>query len=854
MRIANVAAEGKLYVFILAALCTTLFLGTTLAAPPAQARSATYDLDIPAQSLKDALQAFALASQHKLLYSSELVDGKRNPALRGQFTTEQAVKALLSGTNLIYEVTPDGLVLIRAEGQPPPTNTTPSGTSEDPPGANATAKEGKKSSSQDFRVAQVDQGKSAITPSVGNQTSNPSENSAIPSTGLSEIVVTAQKREERLQNVPISISVLLGGDLDKSTAQGVSEALNAVPGVATTENYLGGGTSVVIRGVQAASPLFTGSSAVAYYLDSVPFGLIRSAIAPDEDAYDLERVEVLRGPQGTLYGASALNGVVRVLSSDPNLDEWDLKTRVSDSYTQSGGNNYRGDLAVNIPIIEGTVAARAVVGYESDSGWINQPNKTDVNDDELRNYRLKLKAQPTEDLSIVLSDWSSYQNYGAPSAGYSYNRSLSLLDQPIITDFDAYGIKIDDRFAGYSLSSMTSYLDYKNDASLDLLAYGFPGSIFFSGLESNVFSQELNLASPRQGEWRWSVGGIYIRGTENNLQTYTLIGVDPETVDMVSKSYAVYGELTRLFFQDRLELTGGVRHYQDDVSQLGQLTPGTPFTPAGGTFGANTPRGVLTWHVSDTQMVYASYSQGFRSGFPQDPSVPAGYPSVRPDRLRNYELGSKGNLLGGTLAYDTSVYYMRWDEIQQLLLVPYAGVPTGSGAVLNGQAASGVGIDFALSAQPTENLRLSAAVSWNDLEMDSTVISSGLPLFQKGDRPNYSPETTADASAEYQFALGSQGYKGGVTGSVNYISQQNYHVIVNGGLPNAQAIVQPGDPMTVGRLSFSVLAPTHWTATLFADNVNNWRGTPIQPFPEVTNWNARVRPRTMGLKFDYHLR
>jgi iron complex outermembrane recepter protein len=112
---------------LLAALCTTMVLSTTVAAPPAEARNVTYDLDIPSQSLNDALQALALASQHKLLYSSELVDGKTSPAIKGRFTTEQAVKALLSGSNLTCEVTSDGLVLIRAAGDGASTKATVSG-------------------------------------------------------------------------------------------------------------------------------------------------------------------------------------------------------------------------------------------------------------------------------------------------------------------------------------------------------------------------------------------------------------------------------------------------------------------------------------------------------------------------------------------------------------------------------------------------------------------------------------------------------------------------------------------------------------------------------------------------------
>src|SRR5690606_2693475 len=122
---------------------------------------------------------------------------------------------------------------------------------------------------------------------------------------LEEIVVTAQKREEKLQEGPISISVMSGVELDRSTAQGVTEALTQVPGVAVNVTNQGGGTQMIIRGVTAGGALAAGSSPVSYYVDMVPFGFVRNAIAPDPNAYDLERVEVLRGPQGTLYGASA---------------------------------------------------------------------------------------------------------------------------------------------------------------------------------------------------------------------------------------------------------------------------------------------------------------------------------------------------------------------------------------------------------------------------------------------------------------------------------------------------------------------------------------------------------------------
>src|SRR5687767_1647963 len=140
---------------------------------------------------------------------------------------------------------------------------------------------------------------------------------------LEEIIVTAQKREERLQDVPISISVLSGAELDQLTSDGVLEALERVPGVVATAPMAGSGAQLTVRGVSAGGATFNGSSPIAYYLDSVPFGLVKTAIVPDSNIYDLNRVEVLRGPQGTLYGASAQNGVVRVLTNDANPNEFE---------------------------------------------------------------------------------------------------------------------------------------------------------------------------------------------------------------------------------------------------------------------------------------------------------------------------------------------------------------------------------------------------------------------------------------------------------------------------------------------------------------------------------------------------
>jgi len=246
-------------------------------------------------------------------------------------------------------------------------------------------------------------------------------------------------------------------------------------------------------------------------------------------------------------------------------------------------------------------------------------------------------------------------------------------------------------------------------------------------------------------------------------------------------------------------------------------------------------------------MAYASYSQGFRAGFPQDPTLRTlGFADVEPDRLRNYEIGSKGALMDGLVAYDASVYYMNWVGIQsQLTVLP----PEDFIAVVNGQSASGIGTDLALTVEPLKDLILRGTFSWNNLEYDHDVISGGLVLYGKGDRLAASPAKTMGLAGEYSFPLAAQGFKGRVAASANYTSSQSYR-----NLEGSSILIQAGDPITIVRASFALESPTNWTATVYADNINNEKGSPVEAFVGTVNWNTRVRPRTVGLQIDYRFR
>jgi iron complex outermembrane receptor protein len=343
MRIFKLVAQGKLCIVLLSALCTTLLLGTTLAAQPAQARSVTYDLDIPAQSLNDALQAFALVSQHKLLYSSELVDGKKSPPLKGKFTAEQAVKALLSGSNLSYEVTPDGLVLIRAADPSPTTNSAP--LIQDQIG------------DQTIRLAQAtttgpstDNSSAREKQGVPKKEPKSSSSSEEDKAGLSEIVVTGTFLHHSNSITPVTTitqdDMLSQGyttltqvfeQLPQNFLNGASPASNPnnAAGSNSSLNY-SYATGVNLRGLGPEATLVllngkrlapTGNGSVVD-ISQIPVSLI-------------DHVEILADGASSLYGSDAVAGVVNIVTKR-DFSGFELSGR-SNSISDGKTPNYGGD-------------------------------------------------------------------------------------------------------------------------------------------------------------------------------------------------------------------------------------------------------------------------------------------------------------------------------------------------------------------------------------------------------------------------------------------------------------------------------------------------------------------------------
>jgi outer membrane receptor protein involved in Fe transport len=692
---------------------------------------------------------------------------------------------------------------------------------------------------------------------------------------VQEIVVTAQRRgEEQLQDVPISITVLGGDELDSFTKGGVLEALAKAPGFAPyMMDQQFGGSVVSVRGVASGAIRQAGPGPTAFYLDSTPWGFVKSAFAPDMNPYDLDRVEVLRGPQGTLYGAGSLNGVVRILTQDPDLDSFDLKVRASASTVREGGESYRGDVVANLPIKEGKLAVRAVAGYNHVGGWIDRTGagveEKDANDQDIHVLRLKVKAQPTDQLTIGLSGWISRTDIGMKNVGCladaghgcagmdTYPGLLAEFDD--YQDFDIYGLTVDYEFPGVTLTSQTSYIDFSLHSLFDTTA-AFPTQVIplttdSADSDSTVFAQEITLQSTSEGPWRWTLGGFYRDAEDMDYQAGSLFGTTINDRTNSSESYAIFGELTRRFLDNKLELTGGLRYFRDDVTGNENVpfngNTSRPLINVNDKFEHVSPRVVLTWFPSDAATLYASYGQGFRSGFQQIPNILVAAPTipeVEPDTLTNYEVGAKGYFLDGRLSYDLAVYYMDWKDVQQLFLVSAAGefpcpaAPCFS-AGANGVSASGLGADLAVTARITDRLTVSTAVSYNDLVWDETILAGGVATVTKGTRLGYSTQYTANGSVSYRVPLSAPDLEGMFTASARYTPGLDTRHF---GRAVKQTDVSAG---------FS-LSKDRWSALLYVDNVTNDRGSnALQTAGNSFDFISILRrPREIGVQFTYHAR
>ena len=693
------------------------------------------------------------------------------------------------------------------------------------------------------------------------QTANPNAQSDEASS-LAEIVVTAQKREQTLIEAPLSVTAISGAQLERRDATALEDLQFSIPGLSLTQ-FSPGQQRPQIRGVS----VYAGLPTVGVYLDELPLNIENSQLGQDVRFLDIKRVEVLRGPQGTLYGQGAMGGSIRYLTNDVDLNDLHVAANGEVGSVDSGGTDWRTDAVVNIPLVKDELGLRLAGSYQRFGGWIDNPvlGVNNVNSGHALTLRGKLAFRLGEDVRVSLMAQHQDLDVGAQNLSDGNQQVFDQVRTPYRSKVDLVNaiVTYDAGFA--TLLSSTGWIARKDHTVGDVTAallpllqapppFGFglpPGFVTGIGVtadpENHIFTQEVRLSSNGDNRLGWTVGGFYRNArTRQDTTSFTTPNALPFTLLSTlgtfpsnSESWAVFGEGTYKIVPTVTALVG-LRYFEDRrIQDLTSVTFGAPATDQGrAKFHALSPRFNLSWQPNARLNLYANVAKGFRSGGfnSTSPGVPFGIaipPTYKPDNIWTYEGGAKFSSEDGRIFGDIAVYYNDWKDVQTTSSV--GGVLTYAS---NGGRLKGWGSDGSLSFRPIAPLTFTVTGGWNDMTYKSTSVEH-LP----GDRADYVPKFTASASAEYQFHLANlPSYV-----RVDYQYSDKFQLF----LRNFQATPSFSDEQHILNARIGV-SGSNWSAGIFARNLLN-RDSILYPPAATLIYPARQQPRTIGasLSFNY---
>jgi iron complex outermembrane recepter protein len=704
---------------------------------------------------------------------------------------------------------------------------------------------------------------------------------------LSEIVVTAQRRAERLQDVPAAITALSGDSLNQLHLEGNADLARQVPSLSF--DVLGPGESTLaIRGLGTAYGL---APAVSYYVNETALDIRTDgyAGAPDIDFFDIARVEVLRGPQGTLYGSSSMGGALRILTNQPDPKAFAVNAEVGGSNMDGGGAGYFAKSAVNLPL-SSDAAVRLVGTYEHVPGYINRASPGDfgaaqpndpvtarrINDVDLKSGRVMGLWKPTDALTITPSVMFSEIDAGGNSQ-YLSNlpafTTAAVYAAPQTSRLIVGNLQVDYDFGVATLLSSTSLLsrdvETHNDFTLfwDNLApaFGLPYPPNYPGYDFTTshnrgFTQEFRLTSPTDQRLRWVAGAYFSHYKQhsgestNSTDVADAIGqtdspnlylFDQTVIDQQS---AVFADLTYKVLP-RFEVTLGARYYElrDSLenTQSGALAaPSQPLVHAKAS--GTSPRLVLTYHAADDATVYATAARGYRPGGP-NVGLPTGIgcslnkaysPLYDPDSVWNYELGAKTEFLERRLSIDVAAYRIDWKNVQQAVTDPGCGYLF----VANVGKAQSNGVEAEINLKPIESLLFTASGSYTHAEFKSIAGPfQGAAAVQPGDAVPDVPRQKFNVGGEYTHAVAAE--------ATGYLHLDWNHL---GAVPTG--FTYHDTRPAYGSLEASLgLRTEHYDVSLYGHNLTNSNGIlQIQQgtttsYGSVFNTRISTPPRVVGV-------
>ena len=695
---------------------------------------------------------------------------------------------------------------------------------------------------------------------------------------LDTMVVTAQKRAENPQDVPVSISVVGADQIKDFHATQLTDIAAYVPGLQVESGGTPGQTIISLRGVAPVGP----GQTVGIYLDDTPVGsssfYARGAeFSLDLLPYDIERIEVLRGPQGTLYGASSIGGLLKYVAREPSLTEFSGNVG-ADWFGVAHGDDagYALRAAIDAPLIEGKLGLTASYGTQRTPGYIDNlaTGEKDQNEVEQRGGRVALRWEPNEDVSLQVSAISqtieadnnatSLINAGPPESQFGDGLSNdNLVAEPFRKKFDYYSATLNWDLGFANFVSATSYSKTDTRQVQDGTGsfgglypiFGFDAGLapFQLDLDLTKWTQEFRLASHDDGAFKWLIGGFYTDEKSGNGQVVTaqtltgdpIPSIDPFAVvglPTTYKEYAFFGDFTYKF-SDRFDLSAGVR-YAHNEQTFRQITTGPLFELLGSVRDdpGESSEGVVTYsfspqfHIDKDVMLYARVATGYRPGGPNVLLTGFEKPQVDSDSLTNYEIGLKSEFLERRLLVNVAAFYMDWKDIQVTVACP--GV-AGCSFLDNAATAESKGFELTTSWFATSRLQLGLTAAYVDAELTEDALSIG---GADGDRLPFIPKLSGSVTANYSFDLGGY-WTAQIGGGYRYVGDR---VTAVESSPNMLTI----DNYYAVDLNAQV-TNERWTFRLFAKNVTDSDGimTKAAGDPGFLIAN-RLQPRTIGVSVD----
>ncbi|QSX73964.1 TonB-dependent receptor [Lysobacter arenosi] len=732
-------------------------------------------------------------------------------------------------------------------------------------------------------------------------------------TELDKVVVTANKRSENIREVPSSISVITEESIENAHATQLSDFQATVPGLYISTNGSPGKTKVSLRGV---SPL-SSSATVGTYLDETPLGssgIYQAAnfFALDLLPYDIGRIEVLRGPQGTLYGASAMGGLIKYVSVAPDLSATEFRVGGGlSSVEDSGDLGWNARFGANVPLVDDRLGLRVSYAQNELPGYIDNSvnGEEDINSGKQTSARVAMRWQgeaATLDLTAMRQTVDSDNNAQValdpeslkPLFGDLTNNVF--VDEPFYKDVDFYSATVNWNLGWADFVSATGYSESRSNQRQDstiqfggvadlLLGLPEPGSSSFDiGLDLDKFTQEFRLVSKDSGPFEWMAGVFYTKEDAVQNQVAKLNQLDgsplPAPYDSIAGTLAVMAipstyEETAFFangaynFTDDFKIGAGVRWARNEQDFSQNVTEGI-LLPIGDTPNSSS-EDVFTWslspqlQLSDEAMIYARVATGYQPGGPN--VLVEGLPSqVDSSTLTNYELGLKSLWLDNRVQVDLTGFHIAWEDIQ------VASVVNGVSGLVNAGKASSTGMELSTVFHATENFQVGLNGSYTDAKLDESfpVIRASSPPYlveitsgAKGDALPYVPEWSWNATADYYLPL-SNGWTAHFGGALRYVSERR------NGTTTRQDILDPStapptllmsdvtlplelDAYTVADLN-AYISNENWTFRAYVKNVSDERayqsiGDVTSELTDVTEKlvAAPIQPRTFGIEVDY---